>query len=161
MRRIALLFLIFVVVVADQWTKAIARLILVPGEPLAVGPLAFMITKNRGAFLSLGSNLPAHLRVTIFDVLVSIVLVVAATILFRGMLSRMSERIAVALLIGGGIGNLIDRVRFRGLVTDFMVLSAGPLHTGVFNIADTAITTGVIWLVASWIVERRHGRHVV
>ena len=49
----------------------------------------------------------------------------------------------------GGGANLIDRLRFGGYVTDFLYLHAGPLHTGVFNVADMAITGGVIWLVLS------------
>ena len=59
------------------------------------------------------------------------------------------DAIAVALIAAGGIGNLIDRVMFHGRVTDFIYLAAGPVHTGVFNVADMAITSGVIWLVIS------------
>ena len=42
-----------------------------------------------------------------------------------------------------------------GRVTDFLYLSAGPLHTGVFNVADMAITFGVIWLMTSWMFTSR------
>jgi signal peptidase II len=52
--------------------------------------------------------------------------------------------LAIVLFLAGGIGNMIDRVAQEGLVTDFLVLSLGPLHTGVFNMADVAITTGGI-----------------
>lgn len=161
MRRIILPALFLILIAADQWTKAVARSILVPGELHAYGPLLLMLTSNRGAFLSIGSDLPWRERVTLFDVLVAFALVVAAVVLFRGMLLRAADRVALALLIGGGIGNLIDRLRFRGVVTDFMVLAAGPLHTGVFNFADTAITAGVIWLALSWTLERVHRRRVL
>ena len=77
------------------------------------------------------------------------------------MLPRAADRVAVALLVAGGAGNLIDRIRFRGVVTDFLVLSFGPLHTGVFNVADMAITAAVLWLILSWVLERVHRRRVL
>ncbi len=46
------------------------------------------------------------------------------------------------LILSGGIGNLIDRVTNSGLVTDFINLGVGPVRTGVFNVADIAITCG-------------------
>ncbi len=51
------------------------------------------------------------------------------------------------LLLGGAIGNLIDRVRFDGLVIDFMNLGVGPLRTGIFNVADVAISCGAVLLI--------------
>ena len=54
----------------------------------------------------------------------------------------------MALVVGGGLGNLIDRMA-RGRVVDFIQLRAGPLHTGVFNLGDAAILAGVvIWASA-------------
>jgi signal peptidase II len=64
----------------------------------------------------------------------------------------------IAFIIGGGIGNLIDRLRYGGFVTDFIYLAAGPLHTGVFNIADMAITGGVIAIVILWAVSAMRKR---
>ncbi|MCB0052448.1 MAG: signal peptidase II, partial [Caldilinea sp.] len=51
--------------------------------------------------------------------------------------------IAIALLLGGGIGNLIDRLVNEGRVIDFMNVGIGSLRTGVFNVADMAIMAGV------------------
>lgn len=51
------------------------------------------------------------------------------------------------LALGGAIGNLIDRVRFDGLVIDFMNLGIGPLRTGIFNVADVAISVGAVLLI--------------
>lgn len=50
---------------------------------------------------------------------------------------------ALALICGGGIGNLIDRVRFDGHVTDFLNLGVGSIRTGIFNVADMALMIGV------------------
>jgi signal peptidase II len=55
--------------------------------------------------------------------------------------------LACALLLGGAIGNLIDRVRFDGLVIDFLNLGVGPLRTGIFNVADVAVSVGALLLI--------------
>jgi signal peptidase II len=57
------------------------------------------------------------------------------------------QALGLALVAGGGLGNLVDRFRLRGYVIDFMNLGLGPVRTGVFNVADVAIVAGVILLV--------------
>lgn len=150
-RRLALLLLIVVVIAADQTSKAIVRQTLMSDMPRHYGLATLMYTTNSGAFLSIGSNLPADVRAAIFSGIVTIALGAAAITLFRGAIQSTSDQIAVALILGGGAGNLIDRLRFNGRVTDFIYLAAGPLHTGVFNVADMAITCGILWLLLSWV----------
>lgn len=61
---------------------------------------------------------------------------------------------AAALLLAGALGNLIDRVRCDGLVIDFMNLGLGPVRTGIFNVADVAITAGAVCLaITSFVAE--------
>ena len=122
--------------------------------PRHFSAITLIYTDNRGAFMSLGENFPEGVRTIVFDILVAIGLAVAAIALFRDKLQR-GDDIALAAIIGGGVGNLIDRLRFAGRVTDFLYLSVGTLHTGVFNIADMAITFGVIWLMVSWMFSTR------
>ena len=57
--------------------------------------------------------------------------------------------IGLALVWAGGMSNLIDRVTRHGLVTDFLFLRVGPLHTGIFNLADLMIVLGMGMLVCS------------
>ena len=142
------------VLIADQTTKYFARMSLAHTMPRHYGILTLLYTDNRGAFLSLGENFPEGVRTIVFDVVVGVGLIVATIALFRSKLHR-GDDIALAAIIGGGLGNLIDRLRFAGRVSDFLYLSAGPLHTGVFNIADMAITFGVIWLMLSWMFSTR------
>jgi signal peptidase II len=132
----------------DQWTKHLARAMLSVSAPreLAGGLVTLLYAENAGAFLSLGAALPGIARTAIFTGAVAIALIVATYVLVTGKLSRLSDAYALALLIGGGIGNVIDRIARDGRVTDFIYISAGPLHTGVFNIADMAITGAVVWL---------------
>lgn len=157
-RRLALAALIALILIADQATKHIIRDTLPLRGPIhfagSVGTLIY--TENPGAFLSLGSSLPPEVRTLIFDGVVSIGLFIAAIALFLGRIpERGGDDIALALIVAGGVGNLIDRIRFHGRVTDFVYLALGPLHTGVFNIADMAITGGVLWLLATWAFGRK------
>jgi signal peptidase II len=152
-RRYYIVAIVALIIAFDQWTKAWARVNLeVPREWLG-GLLALFVTENSGAFLSLGANLPPAARTILFGVFVGLTLAFAAYALVTGRV-RASEAYAVSLVVGGGIGNLIDRIARGGRVTDFIYMEAGPLHTGVFNIADVAITVGVLWLFLASLTAR-------
>jgi len=154
-RRLILLAIIALTIVLDQGAKALVRRTLMNSYPIRAGILTLLHTENAGAFLSLGADLPPNVRHLIFDGLVSIGLIAAAFVLFTGRMQPGSDDIAIAFIIGGGVGNLIDRFRLGGRVTDFIYLAAGPLHTGVFNVADMAITGGVLWLAISWMFRKK------
>jgi signal peptidase II len=155
-RRIALAAIILLTIAIDQGTKILARRTLMDTAPRHyTSVLTLLHTENPGAFLSIGSNLPPNVRHVIFDRLVSVGLLAAAFVLFTGRMQPGPDDVAIALIIGGGAGNLIDRFRLGGRVTDFIFLQAGPLHTGVFNVADMAITGGVLWLALSWVITSR------
>lgn len=144
-KRLVLLVLVLALLAADQYTKHLARAI---HGSMDYGPLMLTFTENRGAFLSLGENLPDHLRAWFFNGVVAAGLLALAIYLVR------HPELPLTLVFAGGVGNLIDRMRFDGRVTDFLYLHAGPLHTGVFNVADMAITAGALWLMVSWFTER-------
>ena len=105
--------------------------------------------ENVGAFLGLGERLAESVRFAVFVILVGAGLLAAIVWLLRGTGSRpFTESVGVAVILGGGLGNLVDRLA-RGRVVDFLQLRAGPLHTGVFNLGDLAIVAGVlIWASA-------------
>jgi signal peptidase II len=153
-----LVLLMAALIGVDQWTKQLARTHLIDGtRRLLGGVLTLLYAENEGAFLSIGSALPATARTAIFSGVVGIVLVIALVALVTGRISG-RDSVAVALIIGGGIGNLIDRVFRGGRVTDFAYLSLGPLHTGVFNVADVAITAGVIWIaISAFFIHEKKG----
>lgn len=141
----------------DQATKALARQHLAGAPPreLAGGILRIEYVENPGAFLSLGASLSEEARFLVFTVFV--------TLLLTGLLVfalRMSPDtsllvvIAMALVIGGGVSNLIDRLLNEGRVTDFMQLGLGRLHTGVFNVADVAIMVGLGLMLLTLLLER-------
>jgi signal peptidase II len=149
-RQAKLLLLITLLLAADQLTKSIARATLATEMPRQYGFVTLMYTTNPGAFLSIGASLPPNIRAALFSGIVTIALGIAAIALVRGNVESRADELALAAIIAGGFGNLVDRLRFGGRVTDFLYLSAGPLHTGVFNVADVAITCGILWLALSW-----------
>ena len=149
-----LLALVAAVIIADQLTKLLVRQRVSAPRELLGGLITLLRTENSGAFLSLGANAPPIVRTIVFGVFVAVTLAVAGYALATGRVRR-SEAYAVALVVAGGIGNLIDRIARGGRVTDFLYLQAGPLHTGVFNVADMAITLGVIWLFIAGLKPRK------
>jgi len=66
------------------------------------------------------------------------------------------HRLAVTLVVGGGFGNVIDRIVNNGGVVDFLNVSIGSLRTGIFNVADMAIMLGAEVLLLSMTTARRH-----
>ena len=156
-RRVLYIVIIAGVLLLDQTTKKLVRATLSDSMPrhYARRLVTLVYTENAGAFLSLGDNLPPGVRTVVFDVVVAVGLLAAIVVLFRGKVTAHGDDIALAFIIGGGIGNLIDRVRFDGKVTDFIYMQAGFLHTGVFNVADMAITFGVLWLLGTWAFAKK------
>lgn len=114
---------------------------------------AIRYAENPGAFLSLFANLPREVRTLLLTGMNGVILTgVAFVLLFRSGWDKWSFT-ALALLLAGGVGNLIDRVWLGGIVVDFMVVDLGGLtgigwlRTGVFNVADMAITAGFLMLL--------------
>lgn len=107
--------------------------------------------ENTGAFLSLGSTLPNTAKVIILSVIPLIALLFGIIyILVKKNLTWLSA-LALSFAIGGGIGNIYDRL-VHGSVTDFMHINFGLFQTGIFNMADVSIMTGMfIFLYQSYL----------
>ena len=144
LRLITISSILLTTVGCDQFTKEVARLYLSPAFSLSYlkGVVKLTLAHNTGGFLSLGSQLPESIRFVLFSILVAIALL--AFILYVSLSNRLSNQMVIAysLIIASGVGNLIDRLVFSGRVTDFILLSIGPFHTGIFNIADVAGMVG-------------------
>ena len=150
-------FVLFSCVGCDQVTKDIARQSLAGhGKVSLLGDtLRLTYTENPGAFLSLGAHIPDHYRYLVFTCLVGLFLAGLFIYLLKSRQLNNSTAFALSLTLGGGIGNLIDRILHHGRVIDFLNLGVGSLRTGIFNVADIAITVGVGWL--AWL-SLRSGR---
>lgn len=148
-RVAVVLAIVLVSVGCDQAAKRIAADKLKPIGRIEVAGRFFALqyAENEGAFLSLGASLPRSARFWIFTVFTGIVLAALAWYVFSSADLRSPDIVAIALLLSGGIGNMIDRVANDGIVVDFMVMEVwGPIRTGVFNIADLAVMAGVFLL---------------
>jgi signal peptidase II len=145
-RVLILLFVLISCVGCDQATKFVARqtLATAPVQEYAGGLFRLVYAENPGAFLSLGSTLPDGARFWVFVVFAATLLAGVGWFALRFLQQTpMMVTIAIALVIGGGLGNLIDRIVHDGRVVDFMQVGFPWLRTGVFNVADMAIMAGV------------------
>ena len=132
----------------DQATKFLAKKYITPDAAFSfVGDLIrLQYVENSGAFLSLGSSLPEHWRQLIFTVFVGVFLFGLMFYLLLGRDLSFNNITCLSLICGGGLSNLIDRIAYDGRVVDFLNVGIGPLRTGIFNVADMAITAGAILL---------------
>jgi len=154
MRRLIMLLVVLLPCVAcDQVTKVLAVDHLRGHRPLNYFDGLFRLTyaENPGAFLGLGKSLPDNVRLGLFSVVVGLVLLAACVWMIRKEMPR-AAFFGLALLVAGGVGNLIDRVARDGhRVVDFAQLRAPDpvafLQTGIFNVADVHIVVGALLMV--------------
>lgn len=148
--RTVIIFLItLATVVADQATKWIAKRALWPNGfySYAGDTFRFQYAENSGAFLGLGGNLPEPWRHLIFTVLVGVFLLALLVYLLRSRELTPFATVCLAFVCAGGLSNLIDRIAYDGRVVDFLNVGFGPLRTGIFNVADMAITFGALLML--------------
>jgi signal peptidase II len=147
------LYLIILVMVCcigcDQVSKSIASNNLRFSEPIIFLGNLFRLqyAENTGAFLSLGSGLPASIRMLVFTVLSGGLLVGLFVYIFVNRSFSQKHVFALSLILGGGCSNLIDRVVNDGRVVDFMNMGIGSVRTGIFNMADVAIMAGMAMIL--------------
>ena len=157
-RLLILFFVLISCVGCDQATKFVARqtLATAPVQEYAGGLFRLVYAENPGAFLSLGATLPATTRFWIFVVIAALLLIGVGIFALRSLQQTpLPVIVAIALVIGGGLGNLIDRIVHDGRVVDFMQVGFPWLRTGVFNVADMAIMTGVGLMLLTTVRSRQ------
>lgn len=147
-RLLLILVLILMNIGCDQASKNIVRekVDLYENISLIKGHLTLTKVENTGAFLSLGDELPAIVRFSLLSLMPVGVLAFGLYYLFSRPRLPLLMQMAMCFLIGGGIGNIYDRLRF-GSVTDFLHIDFGLFRTGVFNFADVSIMIGVSLLL--------------
>ncbi len=140
------LLLTVLVVILDQLTKWWAESELLYHQPIAVMPmLNLTLAYNTGAAFSFLSNAGGWQR-WFFVILTVIVCAVLLKWLWQLKNNEKLQAVALALVLGGALGNLIDRLQL-GHVVDFIDVYYGQQHWPIFNLADSAITLGVIFLL--------------
>lgn len=133
------------VLILDQATKAWVLGNLPLGGSIPVLPGFFDLTHvhNPGGAFGFLAGMSAEIRSLLF---VAVSLLATGLILYFYWQTPIRQRflaVGISLLFGGAVGNLVDRLRF-GIVVDFLDFYAGSLHWPAFNVADSAITIGVV-----------------
>ena len=131
------------VVVVDQLTKAWIRSILAPGEATAVlgDWLRLVHSQNNGGIFSLLRGQALPFAIVSLDV-------IAIIVIYHSRSSRsLFLTLALGFLLGGAVGNLLDRLRY-GSVLDFVDAGIGGLRWYTFNVADASISLAIVLLLA-------------
>jgi signal peptidase II len=145
-RLLLILAILLATVGLDQATKSIAKANLAETQTLRFlgDTVRLDLARNYGAFLSLGSAMGESSGGMVLSVVVGLVLAALLGYLFVSRPQNPLIGVAIALIVGGGVSNLIDRLRYGGYVVDFLNVGIGSLRTGIFNVADMAIMAGVV-----------------
>lgn len=154
-------------IILDQITKGILIYLITGGVPLVgsaweIVPVPYMMmrvcdffnivfTWNPGASFSMLRTVGEAAPLIIIIATGFIIGFIAYYLFAR---AKSYERIPLALIVGGAMGNLIDRVRF-GAVVDFLDFHVGAWHYPAFNIADMCIVIGVFLFILNWYLARR------
>lgn len=136
------------IIAADQLTKQLVLRAFLPGEirPVIPGFFNLTLTFNPGAAFGLWAGLPPGWRETALAVSIGLALVVVMFFLRQPAYQNTLGRISLAGVLGGALGNVVDRFAY-GSVVDFLDVYIGTSHWPAFNVADSAITLGVIALI--------------
>ncbi len=153
-KRLIFFVLVLANIGCDQVSKNVVRKTLNYGERIQVVEDHFVLTKieNTGAALGLGEDLSPIGKKVFLNFLPLITLIVLSVFVLRrnGMNNYLA--IAFAFIIGGGLGNLIDRFLF-GSVTDFLYMKIWVFKTGIFNMAEVSVTLGAIFVLLASLLE--------
>lgn len=136
------------IIVADQLTKQLILASFEVGEIKTVinGFFNLTLTYNKGIAFGLFGNLPDSMRQIILVGATLCALALLVFFLFKEFSGDRPGQIGIALVLGGAIGNIIDRVRL-GYVVDFLDFFYSTYHWPAFNVADSAICIGVALLL--------------
>jgi signal peptidase II len=141
-------------VVLDQWTKHLATQTLTLYRPVEVTSwLNVTLAHNEGAAFSFLAGAGGWQR-WFFSVVAIIISAILMLWLWRLPNRSRLLPVAISLVLGGAIGNLIDRIRF-GYVVDFIDVHYAGWHWPAFNVADSVIVIGVILLLIEGFIPRR------
>ncbi len=144
-------------VVLDQGTKAAVRTLLPLYDSVAVIPgfLDFTYVQNTGAAFGLLNSADVPFKPAIMTVVALTALIAISTYAMKTSSQDPVGQIGLALVMGGAVGNLIDRVT-TGYVVDFVDAYWGDWHFWAFNVADAAITVGACLLILDMLLVDRH-----
>jgi len=156
-KTLLVLALIIVNIIADQITKFWVRAHVEPGSVSDIIGSYFTLhnVENPGAFLGMGSDMNPTLKIIFLLILPVVVLLIALRYLLTQKNLDQWTVVGLSFVIGGGIGNIYDRIIYKQ-VTDFWHIDFGSgIQTGIFNVADVSVMIGMGCILMSAIVNRK------
>jgi len=155
------LFILLFIIALDQYTKILTVNSFALYESLEIVPGFFSLTylTNKGAAFGFLAGVDSAWRHYFFLILASVALVLLLGAWFRLRKEHRFYGPALALIAGGAIGNVIDRVRL-GAVVDFLDFYVAGHHWPAFNVADSAILVGVVLFLLSNYLEERQKKNI-
>ena len=148
------------VIILDRITKLaiVQALRLGQGIPVVPGFFDIVFILNPGAAFGFLATLSDQVRNPFFILISALAVILIVFYHARYLRSRRLVSVALGLVLGGALGNLIDRLHY-GMVVDFLDVHVGPYHWPAFNVADSAISIGVglmiLDMLLDWYRERR------
>ncbi|MBN4084775.1 signal peptidase II [Flavobacteriaceae bacterium AH-315-B10] len=156
-RSIFIWILIVFNIAIDQISKFLTRAYIEAGSVSEIIGDYFTLhnVENSGAFLGMGSELNPTIKIILLNILPIIVLSFVLRYVFKDKTIDKLSLIGFSCILGGGIANIFDRIRF-GSVTDFFHIDLGGVfRTGIFNLADLSVTTGMIMILTASFIYRK------
>jgi signal peptidase II len=146
-KRVHYLILSAVIILLDIWTKSLVLARIQLHEAIPVIPNFFQLVhvRNTGAAFGLGADASSRLVPILLNVGAIAVFCVVVVYALRTAVTDRLLQTGLHLILGGAVGNLLDRFRF-GYVVDFLDVYIGRYHWPAFNVADSAICIGIALL---------------
>ena len=144
MKRLYYLIITAVIIVLDLWTKWLVVQRIDLHEAITVIPNFFQLVhvRNTGAAFGIGANANSQIIPILLNAGAIVVFGVVVVYALRSAVTDRLLQTGLHLILGGAIGNLLDRFRF-GYVVDFLDVYVGTHHWPAFNVADSAICIGI------------------
>lgn len=144
-----LIFITLIIIIFDVISKIFISNILILNKSITIIPNFFYLTytHNYGGAWSIFDNSTLFITIVSFLIIIGIIYY-----LFKNKVTKKIEIVGYSLLLGGAIGNLIDRIVY-GYVIDFLDFYIFKYDFPIFNVADIGIVVGIILLLVSMILE--------
>ncbi|SHG65450.1 signal peptidase II [Winogradskyella jejuensis] len=141
----------------DQLSKIWVRANFIYGETkeLIGDKFVMQYVENKGAFLGMGSDMNPTLHFILLKLLPLLVLLYVVYYIVKTKSLDKLSLIAFSCIVGGGLANVIDRFLFSSVTDFFFIDLGGVFKTGIFNVADVAVTTGMFMLIFSNFIMKK------
>lgn len=155
-RNLIIILLVISSICCDQVSKSIVRKNVGYNTQINLLSDYVILTKveNTGAFLGLGDSIPRPWYIILMIILPILVIAYIIYYIFKKDSYSVLTVAGISLLIGGGLGNIVDRILY-GSVTDFLRFDFIIFHTGILNLADVSVTTGLFIILFDNIINRK------